>query len=843
MHFGIDLGTSNSAIAGVSGGRIKIFKTPEGTDTMPSVIHRNSRGNQTVGVRAFDQAGLTPHNAVEGFKRQMGTDTAMRFASTGDTITPEQAATEILRSLVGQALMESGTQTITGAVVTIPAAFNQMQSEATLAAARAAGLDRIALLQEPVAAALAAVAGARDRNGLFLVYDLGGGTFDAALVQAMEGEITVVAHEGVNMLGGRDLDRQIMDNIAFPWLKRTFDLPANFSSDPRYLRLVRMARRAAEVAKIALSTKEGTTISASDDEVRLQDLRGEPIYFDAPLTRENLDAFVGDMAAQSIKCCRDMLAKEGYRHEDVSRVVLIGGPTKMPFLRRKVQDELGIQAEDAARVDPMTAVAAGAAIYCEGRDWSASTSVAKANRRSDVAGHSIKVSLDYEVRTTFDQANFRITQTAGDKGLEVLLNNLLGWSSGRRKLGSSLELKLPLKDMGPNRFRVTVFAANGLPVADASQDIEIDRLLAATGGVPAAHTIAAKVRGDNDERDILSILVNKGQLLPATAAVHYQLAMPFRSGDGGKIRIQLYQMTDLRIMEPHLNLMIGEFQIGAEDLPQSATLSKGDEVIIHWFLSDSHKITVEVGLPSVGQRFDNSKFYNWQMSRQDFSGEEGAKLALAHLAPAERELESAEEAVPPAYAIRLPHIRKLLDMEQVTLRQTLEPETRVVAVEKVRLLRQEIAIICQEPEAKRHLLRQRLAAQSRFFDRDVRSDATPEQVAQVDVLLRKTATLIDQCAPHELEHASNSIRHLGGLYWSHGLEQKAFCFRQFEMEKENRHLAKDLTEFDRLVCDGNAGVRVGDLVAVRRAMFGIFSGQISVGSDMIGPERASLMKM
>jgi molecular chaperone DnaK len=334
MYLGIDLGTSNSAIAGMKDGRVRIFKTPEGTDTMPSVIHRDRRGNQTVGVRAYDMAKLSPDNIVDGFKRLMGTDTPLRFASTGVAITPEEAATEILRSLVGQSMMEAGSSDISGAVVTIPAAFNQMQSEATLSAARKAGLERVALLQEPVAAALAAMAVAESRSGLFLVYDFGGGTFDAALVHAVEGEVTVLAHEGVNMLGGRDLDRSIMETIILPWLHSNFDLPADFTVNPKYQRLVRIARRAAEIAKIALSTRENAVLSAADDEIRVDDLRGDPIYIDVPIERRGIENLDREAVTRSIECCRRMLADVGYRHEDIGRIVLIGGPTKMPFLSR-----------------------------------------------------------------------------------------------------------------------------------------------------------------------------------------------------------------------------------------------------------------------------------------------------------------------------------------------------------------------------------------------------------------------------------------------------------------------------------------------------------------------------
>ena len=838
MHLGIDLGTSNSAIAGVKDGRAKLFKTPEGTDTMPSVIFRDRRGNQTVGIRAFDRASLAPENTVEGFKRLMGTDTPLRFASTGEAITPEQAATEILRSLVGQAVIEAGSNMVDGVVVTIPAAFNQLQSEATLAAARAAGLDRTALLQEPVAAALAAMAGAQDRNGLFLVYDLGGGTFDSALLQAIDGEVTVLAHEGVNSLGGRDLDRRIMESNAFPWLKRTFELPANFAVDPAYIRLGRIARRAAEAAKIALSTKDGTTISASDDEVRLMDLRGEPIYLDVPLSRPELEQMAADMVARSVACCREMLAHVGYRHEDVSRIVLIGGPTKMPFLRSMVEEGLGIQAEESVRVDPMTAVATGAAIYCEGRAWSAIGSTAKTTRHSETAGRAIEVSFDYDVRTASHTGLLRVRQVAGPVGAEILVESFLGWSSGRRKLSEAVIIDLPLRDMGLNEFRATVFDSRGLPVADASRKLTVDRLLASTGGVPATHTIAAKILDDKG-RNVLDVMVHKGTVLPATGVVTYRLAVPLRAGDGGSVKVELYEVSNLLVVEPHLNLLVGEFVVRADDLPQSMAVRKGDEVRIHWAMSEGQEITAEVELPSVHQRFDRSNFYNWQVARQNFSGEEGGKLATTHLDQAQREIDAAEDAVPPASASPLRMIRDRLDANVGAIRGTLDPDARRQVVEQVRLLRQEIAIVCQQPEARRYLLRQRLAAQRNFYEKDIRKHATPDQVAQVEALLQNADATIDL---GEFDIASDLINRVRSLYWVHGFEQDGFCAWQFKQERGNRYLARDTAEFDRQVAEGNRALEAGDFRAVKRAMVNIVLGQVSVGSDMIGPELASLMR-
>ena len=179
MHLGIDLGTSNSAVVGNVNAQLRVFKTSDGSDVLPSVIYIDQRGHRLYGRRAYEQTRLSPDNVAKGFKRLMGTSTPMKFRASGQVMTPEECSAEIIRQLVSQALLETNASEITGTAITIPAAFNQMQSEATLRAAAAAGLDRVVLLQEPIAAAMAQ---AQNNSGEFLVYDLGDGTFDLALI-------------------------------------------------------------------------------------------------------------------------------------------------------------------------------------------------------------------------------------------------------------------------------------------------------------------------------------------------------------------------------------------------------------------------------------------------------------------------------------------------------------------------------------------------------------------------------------------------------------------------------------------------------------------------------------
>src|SRR6516162_3822536 len=165
----------------------------------------------------------------------MGTSTPIEFRGSGQVMTPEECSAEILRQLVSQALIETNASEVEGTAITIPAAFNQMQSEATLRAAALAGLDRVVLLQEPIAAAMAQ---ANTDSGQFLVYDLGGGTFDLALVQSLSGTVNIIGHEGINMLGGRDFDRAIVNSFIRPWLVDKFSLPQNFQKTDRYRRLI-----------------------------------------------------------------------------------------------------------------------------------------------------------------------------------------------------------------------------------------------------------------------------------------------------------------------------------------------------------------------------------------------------------------------------------------------------------------------------------------------------------------------------------------------------------------------------------------------------------------------------
>ena len=288
---GIDLGTTNSAICTYDGESTRVWKSPEQNDVTPSAIYIDKRGNKYVGKRAYDSAPHSPNNSALLFKRLMGTSTPIELKAIGETKTPEECSAEVLKVLYGYLPEEIRNDPNTGTVITVPAAFNQMQKDATMHAAEMAGLGNVALMQELVAAVMS-VMKARNTDGIFLIYDLGGGTLDIAIAESIGGRVNLLAHGGIAMCGGRDFDRVLFDNVVKPWLFENFNLPDDLSVNPDFKSLMRLANLATEKAKIELSSREESIISLSESETRARDLSGEEIYIDIPITRQTLDELI-----------------------------------------------------------------------------------------------------------------------------------------------------------------------------------------------------------------------------------------------------------------------------------------------------------------------------------------------------------------------------------------------------------------------------------------------------------------------------------------------------------------------------------------------------------------------
>jgi molecular chaperone DnaK len=215
------------------------------------------------------------------------------------------------------------------------------------------------------------------------------------------------------MLGGRDFDRAMLNSIVRPWLLQNFDLAADFQTDPAYLRLLRVAQYRSELAKIALSTQVTDRIFADENQVATKDRSGAEIYLDVEVTRSDLEGLVGGEIDRSIALCEKLLTENGYRQGDVDRVVMIGGPSRMPVVRERVAAALGIPVD--LQTDPMTAVAIGAAIYAESRDWTGETATSKKSRASLKVSGPLDIQYDYPARTADTRARIRVIPNLGER--------------------------------------------------------------------------------------------------------------------------------------------------------------------------------------------------------------------------------------------------------------------------------------------------------------------------------------------------------------------------------------------------------------------------------------------
>lgn len=843
MHIGIDLGTSNSSIAGNIGSDFRIFKTAEGSDVLPSVMYVDKRGHKLFGKRAYDQTLLSPENVAAKFKRLMGTSTKIDLQGGETSLLPEECSGEILKQLLAQAYTETGAQEISGAIITIPAAFNQMQSEATLRAAKFAGLEQVALLQEPIAAAMTASAQAKKRSGQFLIYDLGGGTFDLALVQSISGAVSVLAHEGINMLGGTDFDRTIVNSLVRPWLLKHFNLAEDFQRDDKYRRIVRIAHLAAERAKIELSTKDSEVIFASDEEVRVTDRSGKEIFLEVPITRADLEELIRSDLAQTVELSRKILTDNGYSSSDIDRIVFIGGPTKMPVVRKLIPQELGIPAD--LQIDPMTAVALGAAIYCESREWTSSHSTRKSSRASIQDENGLGLRLDFSARTSDDKTKIRL-KTENSSSLadyEFQIDSSTGWTSGRKSLLSDSTIEVPLATIGTNSFRLTVFDSHGKPLKNESNQFAISRTHANSAGIPATQTISVKVRENAESiRNVLHPLIKKGVLLPAEGSQKFRSGRELRSADQAEhLEFALYQ--DEGALEPDLNLCIGVFKILGSDLQDGFKIREGDEIIFNWKMSDSGLLNASLELPTLGQSFNTPKFYVPQAGHQSFDLTSGSQIASSVLESAKNDLDEVTEALDGKLTTELEQARTDLEKQEANLRNASDSDTTRSITEKARHIRQRISAVKHAPQNKAKVIEGQINSKEGVYNEVCREKADTRINERFDTHLRNARDCIAKGDSKALAEAERHLEELDSILNIQLWKEPEWLIAVFKRQVEKGFLATNKADYDAVLQKGIEAIKQNKMDDLRRIIFNLFEMQITVGgADEVVLKASSILR-
>lgn len=592
MKYGIDLGTTNSAICRIENGVPVIKKTvPEGKDTLPSCVRFTSK-KTVVGDKAYRELANDPKNTFAEFKRTMGLTTIYHSEKTGYDYSSEELSAEVLKELK----RFINDDTVDVAVITIPAKFKAPEVAATMRAAKLAGIEHCALLQEPIAAAMAYGLSTDVKNGYWLVFDFGGGTFDAALLNVQDGIMQVVDTEGDNYLGGKNLDNAIVDQIILP------ELESNYNIQECKQKIRATVKSAAEEAKNQLSFNESYTIETEDAGMYGEDDDGEELDIEITITREQLREAIAPIFQKAVDITKDLLKRNNLKGADLGSLILVGGPTYSPILRQMLKEQITPNVDTS--IDPMTAVARGAALYATTQEYEADMS-------QSVEAQRVAVELGYEstsVQTTeYVVVKLLPSECKGVDGKSLtfeLTSGDGGWSSGKMALTATGDAaECPLKEGRANAFTLSVYDELGNTLPCFPNELTIIQG-SQPGSATLPYNIGIEARDEVMDRNVFVPFkgLEKNQSLPAVGVANglrvLQQLNPGNEND--RLVIPIYQgdhgtQGTSAIYNDH----VFDVVITGDDVP--STVAKGSEVDITLKVDNSQGYHLEVLFVQIGE--------------------------------------------------------------------------------------------------------------------------------------------------------------------------------------------------------------------------------------------------
>jgi molecular chaperone DnaK len=566
VDYGLDLGTTNSAIfrAGAKGAEVVPLRQQ---NYMPSAVASTKRGDLKVGTDA-----LKPDFAPIAlqFKRLMGGREEVPLAD-GSQRTPQALSAEVLKELKAAAKRRFD-EDVEEVVITVPAMFSQPQCAATHEAAELAGLRAVTLLQEPIAAATAFLS-EDPREGHYLVYDLGGGTFDVSLVRLHDGEMNVVEHGGDNYLGGSDLDRAVVDWALGQLRRKGVDVAPLEKGKERFL-----LGRACEEARIQLSDVSEASIYLDELDLSIAKL---------VLSRETLEDLIEPFVTRTIEIAKDRLKGRGLSGGALRSVLLVGGPTQTPYVRRRLREAMGAELDFSQ--DPMTVVAKGAAIH-------ASTLVrgAAAATKPQIGKASIELFYDAVSPEAHTSLAGKVVSPEGFKGEVRVTSDSGDLDTGWRPLvNGAFSVDLTLGRGTATTFRIQLRDLRGDAVPCEPGEATI------RSGVRSAQPITpynygVVLEGGKNVRPV----IKENTPLPATGSAPFQLARTLIAGSPDELPIYFVEGPSSSTED---NLQVGVPKLKGTDVRR--TLKEGEQVEIRIRMDESRLITARVYVPLIDEEW------------------------------------------------------------------------------------------------------------------------------------------------------------------------------------------------------------------------------------------------
>lgn len=613
IDYGIDLGTTNSAISRIENGEAIIKKTDTLKDTMPSCVFINKKQAIQVGDSAYnalkrDKLGAMKNwteetNTYVEFKRTMGTDKKYFSSHLAKDLSSEELSSEVLKTLKSYIKDEN----VNAVVITVPAAFGNNQKEATREAAKLAGFNHVELLQEPVAAAMAYGLDSKKKDGFWLVFDFGGGTFDAALLRVEDGIMIVKDTEGDNYLGGKNLDLAIVDEIILPYIQQNYAIDSILNDDKKKQILRNAMKFYAEEAKIKLSFNDSNNILSDLGDIQGEDDNGEEFELDITVTQSDMERALGPIFQKAIDICKSLLQRNNLKGSSLDSLILVGGPTFSPVVRKML--ELQICKPDTS-VDPMTVVSKGAALYAS------TISISEEIKEQTRDKSKIQIEIGHEASTVeleeFVTLRILTDKTEGripEKVFAEITRSDKAWSSGKIEINAIGEvIETRLIEGKTNGFKVSLFDEKGNVLESEPKEFTVIQG-SKIGNATLAYNVGIEIKRRDSGKIVFETVpgLEKNKSLPAIGTRNsLKTQKQIRAGmDADKIRIPVYEGAHNADGTRALyNNHVTDIIISGIDLP--ALLPENSDVDLTVNVDRSEKITVSAYFPYLDFSFETT---------------------------------------------------------------------------------------------------------------------------------------------------------------------------------------------------------------------------------------------
>lgn len=633
VNYGIDLGTTNSAIARMEAGKPTVKKIEVTDDTMPSCVYFQKNKSCHVGKKAYSSMKSDKRRAMKKmdaeasntyleFKRTMGTD--KRYTNSnmdGREYSSEELSAEVLKALKSFITDED----FKSVVITVPAKFTVNQKTATIKAAKLAGFNHVELLQEPIAAAMAYGLTSAQKDGYWLVFDFGGGTFDAALIKVEDGIIQVFDTEGDNYLGGKNLDYAIVDNILMPYLQENYSIDG-FVANPTKKDILREAMKTyAEEIKNELSFKDSYSIYVDPGDLG-EDEEGEEFEIDLTVTKDEVYNVIRPLFQKAVDICKDLLKRNNLTSQQLGKLILVGGPTHSPLVRQMLKEQVSPNVDSS--INPMTAVAEGAALYA--------STIDNEIKEEDLQSQDVVLEINFDSMTVDTDIWVPVSLKSGaDSVMVQFVRSDNAWDSGKTEVdhnGNVVELNLV--EGQPNSFRVECYDHQGSRLKCFPNEITIIQG-SKVGNATLPYDISIAIYNEQKDRDVVAHVagLERNKTVPATGVrngLHTNVQV--RAGvDTDVLRIPIYQADQGGEGKSAIFYeFVGEVEINGDDVDK--TIPKNANVDVTVKVDRNEQMTVSAYFPdqdvTVEKTIDTSKEQSLEDAK-DFANRELPKAKRA----------------------------------------------------------------------------------------------------------------------------------------------------------------------------------------------------------------------